>query len=114
MVIKFHSLEMDVRTVVERDEQYILITPLKTGRKMPLLIIEACLLWGKEGSGSKYGQRLSGECNGRRFEIFTNGNPTQTPHAASLSPSISVLLDQPLVISTRPCTIEEAETLYQK
>jgi len=111
--LKFHSLEVDVRTVVSEDEQYILVTPLKVGRKIPALIIEACLLWGKEGSVSKCGEKLFGECNGRRFEIFTTGNVADVQHTASLSPYIAVRLDQPLVVSTCPCTLEEAENLYQ-
>lgn len=111
--LKYFDLELDVRTVVAEDEQYILITPLKTGLKTPLLVIEACLLWGKEGSISKQDGCLRGECGGRLFEIFTNGTVVDAQHTGSLSPYIAVKLDQPLVIATQPCTVEQAELLYQ-
>ena len=110
--LKYFDTEIDVRTVVSDDEQYILVTPLKTGRKTAALIIEACLLWGKDGSVSKEGNRLSANCGGRHFEVYTNAAPIALHHTASLGPYIAVSLDKPLVISTRPVTIEDAEALY--
>lgn len=110
--LKYLGLELDIRTVVSEDQQYILVTPLKVGRKIPTLIIEACLLWGKEGSIAKKGRTLTGHCSGREFSIFTTGNVTDVYHTASLSPYIAVHLDQPLVVSTTPCTYAQAEALY--
>jgi len=111
--LKFRTLEIDVRTVVADDEQYIIVTPIRTGHKMPALIIEACLLWGKDGSVSKRGGEIYGECASRRFDIFTTGCRMELQHTASLSPYIAVSLDRPLVVSTKKCTLEEAEALYQ-
>lgn len=111
--LKYQGLEMDVRTVAADDEQYIIVTPLKVGHRTPTLVIEACLLWGKDGSVSKSGQRIFGDCGGRRFEVFTTGSLVETQHTGSLSPYIAVSLDRSLVVSTRPCTLEEAESLYQ-
>ena len=110
--LKFRDLEMDVRTVVADDEQYIIVTPIKVGRRIPSLVIEACLMWGKDGSIGKSGHRIFGDCNGRCFEVFTTGSFVEVPHSASLSPCIAVSLDKPIVVSTRPCTMEEAERLY--
>lgn len=42
--LEFQDLELDVKTVVADDEQYIIVTPLKVGYRMPALVIEACLL----------------------------------------------------------------------
>ena len=112
--LKYQDTELDVRSVVEEDEQYILVTPLKTGRRTPSLIIEACLLWGKDGCISKQGSCLTGNCGGREFQIFTTGTVISVPHTGSLSPYIAVSLDQPVVVSTRSCTLEEAEDMYRK
>ena len=106
--LKFRELEIDVKTAVKDDEQYIIVSPLKHGRRVPVLIIEACLLWGKDGNITKNGNKIFGECNGRRFEIFTTGTLTDIKYTASLSPYIAVLLDKPLVISTKSCTLDEA------
>ena len=112
--LKYKDLEIDVKTAVENDEQYIMVTPLKIGIRTPVLIIEACLLWGKEGSISKKNGKIYGDFESRRFEIFTTGNITDIKHTASLSPYIAVTLDKPLVISTAPCTLSEVQEIYDK
>ena len=112
--LKFREMELDVRTVVKDDEQIVIVTPLKNGIRTPVLIIEACLLWGKDGSLGKSGNRIFGDCSGRHFEIFTTGTLVKLQHTASLSPYVSVLLDKPVVVSSRQCALEEAEALYTR
>ncbi len=113
MTLRRRAMELDIRTVVDGDEQIILITPVKTGDyRKPTMIIEACLLWGKEGSISKQDGRIMADCRGRHFEVFTSVPTVEAHHTYSLSPYIAVTLDQPVVVSTRPCTVEEAEALY--
>lgn len=78
-----------------------------------MLIIEACLLWGKDGSLGKCGNRIFGDCGGRHFEVHTTGTLVALQHTGSLSPYIAVNLDKPVVISSKPCTLEEAENFYK-
>lgn len=110
--LKYREAELDVRTVVAEDEQIVIVTPVKRGVRIPVLIIEACLMWGKDGSLGKCGNRIFGDCGGRHFEVFTTGSLVVLQHTGSLSPYLSVLLDQPVVVSSRPCGLEEAEALY--
>jgi len=110
--LKFHALELDVKTVVDNDEQIVIIEPLKVGVKIPTMTIEACLMWGKEGYIAKKDGKIYGECGGRRFDVYTTGETREMQHTHSLSPYISVDLKEKFVISTRPCNVEEAEMLY--
>lgn len=113
LTLKHRGLELDVRTVVEGDEQYVILTPVKTGDyRKPTLVIEACLLWGREGSVYKKDGRLGALCGGRSFEVFVSAPTVEAHHTYSLSPCVAVTLDAPLVVSTVPCTVEEAEALY--
>ena len=112
--LKFRDLELDVRTVAAEDEQYIIVTPLKSGYRTPVLIVEACLLWGKDGSLGKCGNRIFGDCGGRHFEVYTTGNLVKLQHTGSLSPYVAVGLDGPVVVSSKACTLEEAEDLYRQ
>ena len=115
MNLKYKRLELDVRTVVDNDEQIILLTPLKTGNyRKPTLIIEACLLWGKEGNVFKKNGRIGGECGGRTFTVHTTAPTVEAHHTYSLSPYIAVTLDAPVVVSTRPCSVAEAEALLRR
>ena len=114
MRLKHHNLDLDVKTVVHNDEQIILLTPIDIGRyKAPTLIIEACLMWGKEGGVFKRNGKIYAECGDRRFDIYTSCPTVEHQHTHSLSPYIAVTLDVPLVVSTRPCTVEEASALYE-
>ena len=112
--LKFRDLELDVRTVAAEDEQYIIVTQLKSGYRTPVLIIEACLLWGKDGSLGKCGNRIFGDCGGRHFEVYTTGNLVKLQHTGSLSPYVAVGLNGPVVVSSKVCSLEEAEDLYRQ
>ncbi len=109
--LKYRELELDVRTASAGGEQIILLTPLSRGRRTPAAVIEACLLWGKEGSVSKKGNKLRCKTKDRKFRIYTTGTVTQVQHTYSLSPCIAVELDGPVVVSTVKCTCEEAEAV---
>ncbi|MBQ9716492.1 MAG: hypothetical protein IJV76_00720, partial [Clostridia bacterium] len=103
MTLNYHRLELDVRTVVDQDDQIILLTP-RTERcyRAPTLIIEACLMWGKDGGVFKKDGKIYGECEDRRFDIYTSVPTVEEQHTHSLSPYIAVTLDRPVVVSTRP------------
>ena len=107
--LKYYDLELDVQTTVINDEQIVLLTPIKTGLKTPTLVIEGCLLWGKDGTVSKKDGIVSGEFSSRSFKIYTTGHTVNAQHTYSLSPYIAVELDKPIVVSTMPCTVEEAK-----
>ncbi|MHB1154445.1 MAG: MGH1-like glycoside hydrolase domain-containing protein [Eubacteriales bacterium] len=107
--LKFCDLELEVRTTVIGDEQIILLNPLKRGCRTPVAVIEACLLWGKNGSLSQKGSKIKGKFKDRTFKIYTTGNIANLQHTYSLSPYIAVELDGPVVVSTVKCTLEEAE-----
>lgn len=113
--LKHHNLYLDVKTVVHNDEQIILLTPIDIGKYMaPTLIIEACLLWGKEGGIFKRNGRIYAETENRHFDVYTSSPAVEHQHSYSLSPYIAVTLDSPVVVSTMPCTVEEAICLYNK
>jgi hypothetical protein len=60
--------------------------------------------------------RLGGEYEGRRFEVFIRAESPVRKNVQTFSyaPTVAVTLNSPVVVSTRPCTVEEAEALYAK
>ena len=113
--LKYGYLDLDVKAVVDNDEQIIILTPNKINPySAPTLIVEACLMWGKEGGIFKKDGKIYAECEKRKFEIFTSEKTEEYNHAFSLTPYIALTLDKPIVVSTRPCTLEEALALYDK
>ena len=113
--LKYGYLDLDVKSVVDNDEQIIILTPNKVNPyHAPTLIVEACLMWGKEGTISKKDGKIFAECGSKRFDIYTSEEQVNHIHAFSLTPYVAVTLDKPIVVSTRPCTLKEAQKLYDK
>lgn len=109
MTLSWRGMKLDIRTTGNEEELIVLITPLEqTCLKMPKLVVEACLMWGREGVIGKKDGRLYGECGGYRHNIHISAETENAVYTRSLSPAVSVLLDRPIVISSRPCTPEEA------
>ena len=108
MQVNIGETELIVQSTAQNDAQYILVTPKSNGRKPTTLIVEACLLWGKEGIlGKKYGNLFGEFEDGTYVEIFCSKEKTNYPHSYSLSPSFSVELTEPVCISTVPCEVSE-------
>lgn len=106
--IEYRETVLTVESAVENDRQYILVTPEKVGYRTPALSVEACLLWGKEGTVGKMDGRLYGQFpDGTRIDVYTTSPMMRLDFAHSLSPAVGVTLDGPVVISTLPCTLEE-------
>ena len=114
MSMEYYKTELDIKAMVQDGEQIILVTPTKLADSHPILIVEANQLWGGEGCVFKKNGRLGGEYDSRRFDVFIQSDSpvVQGLQTYSTSPSGPLRLDAPVVISTRPCTVEEAEALY--
>ena len=99
--IKYGQSEFNVESTADDEDVFILVSPVKHGVKIPMLIVEECLLWGREGSLGKTDGRLWAEARGRHVEVFVTSDvdprfqttPTQArsrPHPRiSLTGSLS-------------------------
>lgn len=97
-----------VESTADGKNQFILVTPECSGVRAPSMIIEACILWGKEGAVSKENGRLSADFpDGYHIDVYTDGEPDFYLYSGSASPFVSVKLDKPTAVSTCPCTAEE-------
>lgn len=115
MNVKYANSEFNVESTVYDGEQIILVSPVAYKYKIPTLIVEACLLWAKDGMISKKGDRIFGDFeDGKHIEIFTSGKKHILPYTYSLSPYFAVDLAEPVCVSTVPCSAEEARALIEK
>lgn len=112
MKVQFANTEFFVQSTVVDEQQLLYITPLKNGIRPASLIVEACILWGRDGSVTKQGERLWGDFpDGKHIEIYSDGTRCYVPYSYSLSPSFALSLDKPVCVSTVPCTVLEAQKL---
>ena len=104
-----------VESTVVDGEQIILVTPEVRGVRAPALIAEACIFWGKEGTLSKKNGTLSADfADGTHIDVYTTGKDAHFAYTNSTSPFITAVLDEPVVVSTRPCSVSEARALLDR
>ena len=91
--IEYRETVLTVESAVENDQQYIFVTPEKVGYRSPALSVEACLLWGKEGTVGKMDGRLYGQFpDGTRIDVYTTSPAGRLDFAHSLSPAVDEAL----------------------
>ena len=104
-----------VESTTDGLDQIILVTPEVRRKRAPALVIEACVFWGREGTLSKKDGKLSADfSDGKHIDVFTTGKDAEYYYSKSTCPFITALLDEPVVVSTRPCTVEEARAALDR
>ncbi|MCQ2432371.1 MAG: hypothetical protein MJ175_07195 [Clostridia bacterium] len=115
LTFESESAGYTVESTVDNGDQIILVTPDVKGRRAPVLIAEACIFWGKDGTLSKNGKTIAADfADGKHIEIFTTGKDAHYPFSGSTCPFLTAVLDEPVVVSTRPCTVSEARALLDR
>jgi hypothetical protein len=113
--LKCSGHEMIIQSAVIDNNQYLLVTPVKNGKKPPALLISAAILWNKPGHVLREGERLLARTPGRNLEIFTSGKIVRQMNTWLTNPYLAVELSGPVAISTgKPTGAAELKTLMEK
>ena len=99
---------VNVRFTSDGEDMILLVTPVKHGLKSSALIVNAGILWGREGAVGKKDDILYGETGGKAFSVYVSGERVSLPHAFTTTPYIAVLLKQAVVISNRQISEDQA------
>lgn len=106
------ELELQIESTAQNGEQYILVTPLSTQIKDPALIIEAAVLWNKEGTVCREGTVLRGNLPGKQVEVLTDGDVIRELNTGCVGPFVTVRLNRPVAVTTGgPVSAEELRVL---
>ena len=104
--IEYRGIEINVESAAEGDDELILVTPLKPSKH--LLVVEAGLLYGREGTVGKRGDRLEALAGGKEFTVSCTGVPVASDYLAATSPRSAYLLEEPVAVYTgRERSIQE-------
>lgn len=112
--VSYLGCSFRVESTVKDGEQYILVTPISQGYLAPTIIVEACILWGKEGIVGKKNGRLFGEFEDKRIEVYSDGDIFNYTYGWSTSPCFAFNLTRPVAVSTVPCSADEARILIDE
>ncbi|NIM13017.1 MAG: hypothetical protein GTO45_12895 [Candidatus Aminicenantes bacterium] len=112
--IKWETLNTRVESAHADDDLVILVTPHKKPESPVKLIIETGMLWNRPGSLSKTGNVLTAVLPNREVKVFCTAAHVQDPYVETLTPYLSVFLEQPVGISTgKPRTVEEIKGIIK-
>ena len=107
--IRHGNTPIKVESTAKDGEQLILVTPEGYYTSDEQLIVETAFLWGRDGTLTKENGWLGAICpDGRRIRLYSNTAPYPFYLPTLTSPSMFFTMNAPIVISTFPCTTEEA------
>jgi hypothetical protein len=107
--IRHGNVPLKVESAVRDGEQFIVVTPDDFYTSDEQLIVETAFLWGRDGTLTKENGVLGAICpDGTRVRLYSNTSPYEYYLPQWHSPSLFFTLEAPVVISTVPCTTEEA------
>ncbi|OJJ18446.1 hypothetical protein BKI52_22790 [marine bacterium AO1-C] len=107
LTIQWQTLYARIQTAHVGDDLVILVTPLKPTKPLSknknkvALIVEAAMLWNRNGALRKNGNQLEAKFpSGKSTSVHITGNPHTDYYVPTYSPYLAVFLDQPVGIST--------------
>ena len=107
--IRHGNTPIKVESVSKDGEQIILVTPEGYYTSDEQLIVGTAFLWGNDGTLTKENGRLGAICpDGRQIRLYSNTAPYPCFLPTLTSPAMFFTMNAPIVISTFPCTTEEA------
>jgi glycogen debranching enzyme len=113
--IKWETLNARIESAHDGKDLVILVTPHKKPGSPVKLIIETGMLWNRPGSLSKAGNALKAVLPNRTVTVFCTADHVQDPYVETLTPYLSVFLDQPVGISTgKPRTVKEIKQIIRE
>lgn len=100
MTLKWCNMEICVESAVERDELFLLITPVTKQIRPAMLVLESGFLWGRSGWVERREETLVAHGPKGDRVIYTTGNAVSDPNIPVQTACLSVVLDSPVAFSS--------------
>lgn len=96
----WQGLELLVQSAKEGKDLVILITPLKTHKKPPLLVIEAGILWNRPGYVLIENDCVTAHLKNQAIKVYGTRKSVFDPYLNTQTPYLSMPLEGPTGVST--------------
>jgi neutral trehalase len=111
--VQFQDEVIKVESATEGNDEIILITPVKGSGNT--VVIEAGLLWNRNGSISRERNLLTGHLPGQTITVYPSGLEIPDAYSMTTAPHISFSMKQELGLSTgKKRTIPEIKTIIKQ
>lgn len=113
MTVKYEGEELAVQSATDGKDELILVTPANGAKN--LLIVEAGVLWNKEGTIGMAQNKLNYHTGNTDISVSATAIPTVDAYAVTTTPHLTFSLDQEIGIYTgRQRTIAEIRSIIEK
>jgi putative isomerase len=111
--VQFQDEVIKVESATDGKDEIILITPVKGSENT--VVIEAGLLWNRNGSISREGNLLTGHLPGQTITVYSSGLEIPDAYSMTTAPHISFSIKKELGLSTgKKRTIPEIKAIIKQ
>jgi putative isomerase len=108
--LEYQGIDLSVQSATDGDDELILVAPEKPS--VHYLIIEAGVLWDKEGIIGKSGNKLVGQFSRKEITVNVTAEPITNAYTATTAPHLTVVLNGEIGIYTgKPRTLAEIKSV---
>ncbi|HOS43844.1 MAG TPA: hypothetical protein PK794_09160, partial [Armatimonadota bacterium] len=108
LTLAWMALTLRIQSATDGDDLVLLVTPLAGQRKPATLVVEAGILWNRDGAVRRDGDVLVFEGPGGAARAYGTAAGIVEPNVAAQGPYLAMTLDGPLGVSTgKPRTVAE-------
>ena len=108
----WHDMELMVQSAHAGKDLVILVTPLSSHKKAPLLVVELGILWNRPGYVVHENNCLAAHLNDQTIKVYATQAPFFDPYLDTQTPYLSMPLERPIGISTgAERTIDEIHSI---
>ncbi len=96
-----HGVTCRVQTATVDGDLLILVTPTSVSMgRSPCLVADAGMLWNRPGHVQRLQDSFQVAVNGGELAVWWDGDEASLPHRDNVGPSLALVLDRPVCIST--------------
>lgn len=106
--LRWRGIVLKIQSAAGGDTLVVLVTPIKSQLKTPLLIVEGGMLWGNPGYVTKENNQLIGHFGDKVLSVYTNKPSINEVNINANTSYLSIPLNEQIVISTVRLTNEKA------
>lgn len=113
MVLLYKEEEFSIQTATDGDDELILVTPAKKSKNY--LVVEAGLLWGRDGQTGMSDNTLLGKFSENTIAVKATATPAAHAYSVTTAPHLTFTLEQEIGIYTgKPRTLPEIKNLIDR
>jgi putative isomerase len=96
--LTYMGIDLSIETATDGDDELILVSPAKPSENN--LVVEAGLLWNRQGKIGATETKLLGEFSNKTIEVSSTATPVSNPYTMTAAPHLTFLLKEEIGIYT--------------